>query len=535
MQTTEQYIQLKTTLVKDCMTFSHTSTCPRLLMNSCVIVESLPKNNKMICSDKSLTCLPCTLTQPLFKTSVQALTTNEKVFKPYWNDLSKVISSHLWLTTKTDLLDSDLNSLSSSLIKTMEKSWFSTTTQETLRPNSQTTFSEFCTITRPAFQDLENTIIKSRKISLKLTKKQKKQLDVWSGVARYVYNRTVDYISLKTGFGEPLEKWNLVFNEINKQLPEWCDTTPYQIKKMACKDAFKARTSSLALLKNKKIKFFKLNYRTKLKKNSMYIPKDAVKSKGIYYTLLGETKFKENLPIIEYDCRLVEEHGEYFLCVPYKQTVAKFDNQEVLSKAVAIDQGVRSFITYYSEDSVGKIGNEDHVTLFILCKRIDDLISKTKLSKGFKNRKKRKSYKKAMNRLKTKLRNLVDELHWKSINFLVKNYNVIICPNFKVNNMVLDDVKRKISSKTVRNMLNFRFYVFKERLKLKCKEKGCVLIETSEEFTSQIASWTGERIKDIGGSKEIKSEGIVVDRDYNGARNIFIKCIQENLDELKIN
>jgi putative transposase len=303
---------------------------------------------------------------------------------------------------------------------------------------------------------------------------------------------------------------------------------------MACKDAFKARTSSLALLKNKKIKFFKLQYRTKLKKNSMYIPKDAVKSKGVYYTLLGETKFKENLPIIEYDCRLIEEWGEYFLCVPYKQTVAKFDNQEVLSKAVAIDQGVRSFITYYSEDKVGKIGNEDHIKLFNLCKRIDGLISKTKLVKGFKNRKKRKSYKKAINRLKTRLHNLVDELHWKSINYLVNNYNVIICPNFNVSNMVIDDVKRKITSKTVRNMLNFRFYTFKQRLKLKCKEIGCVLIETSEEYTSQITSWTGEIIKDLGGSKEIKSEGVVVDRDYNGARNIFIKSIQENLDTLKM-
>lgn len=412
----------------------------------------------------------------------------------------------------------------------MEKSWFSITAQETLRQNSQTIFSQFCTFSRAECMDLENTIIKSRKISLKLTKNQKKILENWSGVARYVYNRTVDYISLKNGFKEPLDKWNLVFNEINKQLPEWCDSTPYQIKKMASKDAFKARTSALALLKNKKIKFFKLAYRTKLKKNSMYIPKDAVKSKGVYYTLLGEVKFKESLPIIGYDCRLIEEYGEYFLCIPYKQTIAKFDNQEVLSKAVAIDQGVRSFITYYSEGSVGKIGNDDHTKLFNICKRIDDLISKTKLSKGFKNRKKRKSFKIAINRLKSKLRNLVDELHWKSINYLVKNYNVIICPNFNVSNMVLDNGKRKINNKTVRNMLNFRFYVFKQRLKLKCKEIGCVLVETSEEFTSQIASWTGEIIRDLGGSKEIVSEGIVVDRDYNGARNIFIKCIQENLD-----
>ena len=47
-----------------------------------------------------------------------------------------------------------------------------------------------------------------------------------------------------------------------------------------------------------------------------------------------------------------------------------------------------------------------------------------------------------------------------------------------------------------------------------------------EAYTSKTVSWTGE-VKKIGGAKRIKSnlDGQVMDRDWNGARGIFLRAL----------
>ena len=80
--------------------------------------------------------------------------------------------------------------------------------------------------------------------------------------------------------------------------------------------------------------------------------------------------------------------------------------------------------------------------------------------------------------------------------------------------------KRKLSKKVVRSMSCFRFFEFKERLKLKCKETGITFIESSEAFT-------GELIENLGSKESFKFENISVDRDINGARNILIRAMRD--------
>lgn len=341
------------------------------------------------------------------------------------------------------------------------------------------------------------------------------------GTSRYVYNRTVDYFNNRNP-DEPILKWNQVFNEINKNLPEWTKGVPYQVKKMAVKDCFNAFSNGCKALKRKQIKFFELSYRTKLDTStSVYIPKTAVKQNGVYYTILGELKYKEKLPSVKADCRLVNMYGDYYLCVPHKTTIEKVDNQDVLKGAVSIDLGLRTFATFFSENSVGKIGTNAQTIITDLCFRLDKLCSEVSKLKKRREVNRKKRLKKVIKRLKCKLRNKIDELHKKTARFLCDNFSTIILPTFNVSNMVLKNT-RKIRSKSVRSMMSLRFYSFRMYMRTKCKEVGIRLIECSEAYTSKTVSWNGELKEKLGSSKEIEDCGVRMDRDYNGARGIFL-------------
>ena len=71
------------------------------------------------------------------------------------------------------------------------------------------------------------------------------------------------------------------------------------------------------------------------------------------------------------------------------------------------------------------------------------------------------------------------------------------------------------------------FFQFSQRLESKAKELGKKVYRGSEAYTSKTASWTGE-IKNISSAKTIKSNNIVMDRDINGARGIFLRALGDS-------
>ena len=121
------------------------------------------------------------------------------------------------------------------------------------------------------------------------------------------------------------------------------------------------------------------------------------------------------------------------------------------------------------------------------------------------------------------VKNMVEELHWKSINFLVKNYDIIILPEFRVSEMVRG---RKLQRITKRMMLMYSFYKFKEKLKYKCDVYNKKLIIVDESFTSCTCTRCGV-INNVKGKEIYECEicRFVGDRDVCGSRNIFIKNI----------
>jgi len=76
-------------------------------------------------------------------------------------------------------------------------------------------------------------------------------------------------------------------------------------------------------------------------------------------------------------------------------------------------------------------------------------------------------------------------------------------------------------------MLTWSHYKFKMFLKNKALEFGKIVIEVCEAYTSVTESWSG-KIVNIGGSKVIGSGKIKLDRDLNGARNIFVRSLGDS-------
>ncbi|MDR9898545.1 transposase [Aetokthonos hydrillicola Thurmond2011] len=363
--------------------------------------------------------------------------------------------------------------------------------------------------------DLESTPRRSRKIYLKPTPQQKTRINRWFGVSRFVYNKTIKLLQ----DGTVKANWQAIKTGILNDLPDWCDEVPYQIKSIAIKDACKAVSNAKLKYKNGG-GISKCRFRSR--KNpiqSCYIPKSAVKDKGIYHTILGEMLYKEALPKSCGDCRLVFAYGDYYLTVPEESPQLKVDNQ---GRVVALDPGIRTFLTFFSENYFGWLGDTANIRIQKLCFKLDGIISK--ISKAKSNRKRK--LKAAASRLRGKIKNLVDELHKKTAHFLVNNFDVILLPTFQTSQMA-KKAKRRIKSKSVRQMLTLSHYRFKQFIKHKAFEYNKVVIDVNEAYTSKTVSWTGEVVKNLGGAKIIKSQSTaqVMDRDLNGARGIFLRAL----------
>ena len=375
-------------------------------------------------------------------------------------------------------------------------------------------------------------MIKSKKIEIFPTVEQKQILRRWFGTSRYVYNQAVSLLAVTDTPTHFKKLVPVVFAE----LPEWHEETPRQIKVGAVMDACQA-------VRNAKVKcsvtreFQKVKYRSRKRKQTLYLRADSLKENGFYVRLLGEMKMSEPLPAKPQgkgkvserdtdaevkDSQLVMENGRYFLCVPYLE---KKRPREPMGRIVALDPGVRDFMTFFSEDSFGWLGRQCINGIQRLCQHCDNLFSRATQEK----RPLRRALRKAANKIKVKIRNLIDELHKKVAHFLVTNFDIILLPTFESQQMTKRG-GRKLRKKSVRQMLTLSHYRFKVFLKQKALEYGVQVIDVCEAYTSKTVSWTGEVVANLGGSKVIKSsEGHRMDRDLNGARGIFIKNVARAL------
>lgn len=512
-------------------------------------VESAPKNKLMILKDKKIFSDPVTLTMNWLKILGAELTLREKDCKEFWNGQCKVNSKKLWFPTEIGSAALPSNSLNGSLLKTIQNSWFLTKQSVKLEAKNSRKMS------LPLFKyspvkKWESEGIRALKIKLKPNKEQASIFDEWANTTRYVYNKCLNKVKLtpelntSKGFLQLKKECitkkdnNIVKNDevhyFDKYIYNWELETPKDIRNGALRDIKKGYVTAWANLKAGNINSFGLNFRKKKSyaEQSLEIDKSAIKiirdntsrisGFKIYTTYIKDTikidkkslkglDFKE----LNHNSRLKKENNEWFLCVSYE---VKGKETRMLEKTCALDPGIRKFQTIYAEDKVTSITPVKHKI-----KRFYRILDKLKSLRDDKVMR-QNSYDKKRCRIQSKLNNYVNEMHYKTITFLTKNYTSILLPSFESQAMVCS---KKLHKSVKRDMMNFSFYKFQQRLIHKCSLlKHCNVTIVNEAYTSQTCGYCGNLNKTSDEVIHCSKCNRSYDRDVNGARNIYLKYVK---------
>lgn len=466
--------------------------------------------------------------------------------QPYWNDKTAHWSKDLWSCSATNSANLHQEEWDPSLQALSNNSWFtvSQTVATDLAPKSQPIWSNgYFDQPKHVIKEEEDkpTISGVRKIRIHPNQKQQQILKQWMDAKRWTYNRSVAYLNDEATKEKRTLKHlrehsvsNEALNLIGKN--EWLGAIPYAIRDEGVRDATKALSSNIAkrklCQKRGQTHNFKLRFQTKKgRQQDIVIHKTYWKrTRGIYFHLLGTSGSKLNaaepLPAdLPADCRLLHNQlNEWCLCIPqYSELWSESQAPDKTKHSVvALDPGVRTFMTVYSPDgAVTEWGVGDATRLQRLCKAIDSLKSRsTEVSHH-----KRYRMKKAVLRIHKKIRNLVDEVQRKLIKWLMSEFRVVLLPKFETQGMVTKG-KRKLNSKTARTLCTWSHYRFKSNLMRKARlAPWFQVIETTEEFTSKTCGLCGHINEKLGSSKTFVCPKCqyTTDRDFNGARNILLR------------
>jgi putative transposase len=88
-------------------------------------------------------------------------------------------------------------------------------------------------------------------------------------------------------------------------------------------------------------------------------------------------------------------------------------------------------LTFYSPTCFGKLADGDFSRIQHLCHYLNRLLSKVSKATGQKKRR----LKRACDRMRTRINNLVKEVHHQVANWLTKEFNVILLPTFETSQM----------------------------------------------------------------------------------------------------
>ena len=372
----------------------------------------------------------------------------------------------------------------------------------------------------------ENTVLKTKKIKLYPTHKQRNLIRTWFDTYRYVYNKSIDSIKRGDTNKFKLKNKHVTFKN-NTSINTWELQTPKAIRQQAVYDASKAFKTCMSQLKSGLVSHFKLGFKSKKQKKTS-IGIENCKTLGfkklnderfvlhmfptfIEDIKIGKRQQKEvkNLKI-DKDCRLSFDGYSLWLCIP---VVAEKQRGKDNCDTIALDPGTRTFMTGY--DPNGKI---------LKLHRNDDLFQKLKKRIGMMQslRDRHLIKNKCLTKYQRKLKNSIDDFQWQSIRTLTKDYKHVLLPTFES-----QELKKKSTNRHLNRELDLcKHYMFKLRLNYKAQITDTYIYDVDESFTTITCSNCGV-INMIGSDIVYRcaSCNVSIERDENGSRNIFLKHV----------
>lgn len=541
----------------------------RRIKEAYVTAESQPINKKKIWKDKLSISDLNILTMKLSEILDQASISSEKDLIPFWNQRSKATSKKLWLPTEIDCVDSVLSSSKKCYQAQMGASWFSIKKKHPHNKRSSMTSFQLSQYSLPESMDCGATPLKRKlgaqplkfktlKFRIFPTQEEMTKLQKCLDQYRWYYNATVSVIYNEDNFkslfikdtnkicnhkvrdhmrkyifkeevcGDKINKYFLHDEENNAPpVPDWwINDVHSEIPRGASSKFTSSLNSGLTNLKQKNISKFSMRFMSR-KNPTEYLHFDDKNYPAFIRKIKSHYWFRNNhkrttiaYRDINSDKGLEIIHDKltdkWYLHCPvdinwYPDDDKRNEKQATLNhqgeRIIALDPGIRKFLVGY--DPTGQIifigENAQHVLINLLleidkCKDINE----SKL-------------------LWSKIKHMIDDLHWKSISFLIENYDVILFPDFRIQQMIKSI---KLSKQTKRLMVMYSFFKFKQRLEFKCKMHNKKLFIVDESYTSKICTCCGI-LNDTKGKETLICElcKLMIDRDVNGSRNIFIKNV----------
>jgi len=473
---------------------------------------------------------------------------------PFWNDNVAKMSAEIFLPNDENIEENKyLN------FKFNKNKWFKSQFY-----NSKSETNKKISYISNIYEN-NKVIKKTRKIQFYPDKIQKSTLKELFGIYRYYYNRTIQFMNNynsenKTSFYLIYindNKSKKEFNDLPKNIynmyklrnyikinePKWINKIKlpsHEIDK-AIKEAVDNIKTNFKK-KEKTGKNFTMKFKTKKDiYHTINIEKQTIsKSNTIFSGMKIDNKYifkkgirlKENISKYNYGDSNIScdiKSNKYFLNLSYDEENIERDINKY--KTCGIDPGIKNFITIYDESSVANIGMRCENKMNKICKEIDIIkshINKKKFINRDKelkmNANRRRNLRKALRRKEIYIKNIIDELHKQTIKYLTEKYTRIIISPFE--SQKLDKI---LSRRQTRILKCLSHYKFKERLITKAKENNIKIDIREEYYTSITCTKCGNINYDLGNNDIYKCTDvrckISLGRDYNGARNILLRNI----------
>ena len=500
---------------------------PRLAMQ-----ESLVIHNQETLQDKLNFLRLQNPNLNLFEKLVTDSILGGKNVAPFWSEYTSVISNALSALTPMESADLESQILSNYAREQDANSWFSMTVTplkkgKSLKISCPSSLSFLVGHTggepekqpkkrfkkHPRNSTTKNTPNAVKKIRIYPEKQLHQLWKQWLAAYRWIYNWTIAYLR----FEPNLSSFSLQTLARQANRPDWVIQLPgHQLQEAVADavDAFMQAKANQGTASFKSCRAFSqvIKFKAGNFKNGTWY---CQRTKGLEFKSAEE--FPQQCP---YGTQLLYQKGKWFGCFPEYREPTPTEQERV----IALDPGVRTFLTGYDGETILEIGQKDIGRINRLCTHLDHMMSKIALSS---NKRQRYKMRKSATRMRSKIQHLVKDLHNKSASFLVNNYKLIFLPTFETSQMV-ERQTRKIRSKTARNMLSLSHYKFAEHLEQMARRNGVMVVRCNESFTSKTCPECGHIHEKLGGNKTFRCPecGYEAPRDWNGGRNIMLRSLQ---------